>query len=515
MPSDSTAVIEMRNISLSFPGVRALDNVDLTLRPGEVHAVMGENGAGKSTLIKVLTGAYRMNTGSITMAGVGSISTAAEAQAAGIAAAYQENFLCRNLSIGENVMLGHEIRGRFGIDWPATHREAERTLADLGLADLDTRAKLLTLSASEQQLVAIGRSMVTKPRVLILDEPTSSLDHIEAARLFEVIRRLREQQVAILFVSHFLEQVYSISDRITILRDGRSVGVYETRELDRAELIAKMLGKDLAALKQIGSQRRAHRREPVGAAVYRAENVGSRGVLDPLDIELHKGEIVGLAGLRGSGRTELAEMLGGIRRHDSGEVWVGGQRARLSSPAAGLRSRVAVSTENRRDDGLVGDLSVQQNIMLAIQALRGWARPISKSERDSVVRRYIEGFDIHPATPDTLVKNLSGGNQQKVLLARWLATHPRVLILDEPTRGVDIGAKVEIQAQIAQLAVDGVAVLFVSSELSEVVRLSDRIVVMKDRHKLGELSNGPALTVDSIVELIAADPSEDDDELTS
>lgn len=514
MATDSNAVIEMRNISIAFPGVQALDAVDLDLRSGEVHAVMGENGAGKSTLVKVLTGAYRMDSGAILMSGVGSISTAAEAQAAGIAAAYQENFLARNLSIGENVMLGHEVRGRFGIDWQRTHEVASQTLADLGLGDLDSRQKLVTLSAAEQQLVAICRSVVTKPRVLVLDEPTSSLDQSDASRLFTVIRRLRSQGVAILFVSHFLEQVYAISDRITILRDGRSVGVFDTKELDRAELIAKMLGKELAALQEIGSQRRAHRVDPIAPAIYRAERFGSRGILDPLDIELHRGEIVGLAGLRGSGRTELAEMLGGIRRHDSGSVWVGGKPARISSPAAGLRNRVAVSTENRRDDGLVGDLSIRQNIVLAIQALRGWAHPLGRAERDELVSHFMEAFDIQPADPDLQVKYLSGGNQQKVLLARWLATRPRVLILDEPTRGVDIGAKVEIQAQIAHLAVDGVAVLFVSSELSEIVRLSDRIVILKDRQKLGELSNGPALSVDSIVELIAADPSEDDDSET-
>lgn len=510
MSAERNPVVRMRGISVSFPGALALDGVDLDLYPGEVHALMGENGAGKSTLVKALTGAQRIQSGEIWMQDFGRISSSADASVAGISAAYQEDQLCRNLTIGENVMIGHEVRGRFGIDWGSTHRAASRTLEDLGLGDLDSRAKLHTLTLAEQQLVAIGRAVVRVPRVLVLDEPTSSLDLVEVARLFSVVRRLRDQGVAIVFISHFLEQIYAISDRITVLRDGRKVGEHRTYEIERAELISEMMGKDLAALRRIGSERRAHRREPAGRPVYRATRIGRRGVLDPMDIELHAGEIVGIAGLRGSGRSELAEILGGVRRRDSGEVYVDGRPASMGTPSAGLRHRVAFSTANRRDEGVIGRLSIRQNIVLALQATRGWSHPLGRAETDELVDYYVRLLEIDATRPDRMVEELSGGNQQKVLLARWLATHPRVLILDEPTRGIDVGAKVEIQSEIAQLAHDGVAVVFVSSEMDEVVRLSDRIVVLKDRRKIGELSNGPALSVDTIVELIAADPAEVD-----
>lgn len=505
-------VVQMTGITVRFPGVTALDNVDLTLFPGEVHAVMGGNGAGKSSLIKALTGVYRLDSGEIRISGeLSQASGTAAATVAGIAVAYQDTQLCPNLSIGENVMLGHEVRGRLGIDWAATHRRAGETLAELGETDLDTRRPLFTLSLPLQQLVAIGRATVTRPKVLVLDEPTSSLEDTEVARLFSVIRRLREHGVAILFVSHYLEQVYAISDRMTVLRDGRNVGTYPTRELDRAELISLMIGKDLAALRAIGSDRRAHRVDPVGPPLYRATQLGRRGVIAPTDLELHAGEVVGLAGLRGSGRTELARLVAGVERIDSGRIWMREKPATVGSPSVALRQRIAFSTENRRIEGVIGDLSIRQNIVLALQAVRGWARPLSRGEREDLVEHFIESLGITPADPSALVKNLSGGNQQKVLLARLLATRPRLLILDEPTRGIDVGAKVQIQARVAQLAREGLSVVFISSELEEVVRLSDRIIVMKDRHKIGEVSNGPALNVDSIVELIAAD-SQDDDE---
>ncbi len=507
------AVVQMSGITVRFPGVTALDDVDLTLFPGEVHAVMGGNGAGKSSLIKTLTGVYQAESGDIRVGGVASrFAGPAEASAAGVAVAYQDTQLCSNLSIGENVMLGHEARGRWGIDWTTTHAQAAATLADLGETDLDTRRPLHTLSLPLQQLVAIARATVTHPKVLVLDEPTSSLEDAEVMRLFSVIRRLRDQGVAILFVSHFLEQVYAISDRMTVLRDGRNVGTYLTRELDRAELISLMIGKDLATLKAIGSDRRAHRVDPTGPPLYRATRIGRRGVLAPTDLDLHAGEIVGFAGLRGSGRTELARMVAGIERIDSGRIWLREKPVAIASPSAALTQRIAFSTESRRVEGVIGELSIRQNIVLALQAVRGWSRPLSRSEREDLVDHYIETLGIVPADPDAPVWSLSGGNQQKVLLARLLATRPRLLILDEPTRGVDVAAKVSIQARVHQLARDGVAVVFISSELEEVVRVSDRIVVMKDRHKIGEVSNGPALNVDSIVELIAADSDDDDDD---
>lgn len=506
MLTDVQPVIEMTAISVSFLGVTVIDDVDLRLYPGEVHALMGENGAGKSTLIKALTGANPADSGEVRMDGVPvRIASTADGAAAGIAAVYQETQLCPNLSVAENVMLGNEVRGRFGIDWRGTHRVARETLAQLGLEDLDPRTHVSTLSPAIQQLVAIARAMVGNPRVVVLDEPTSSLERSEVAKLFAVIRRLRDRGVAILFVSHFLEQVYAISDRMTVLRNGRKEGEYLTRRLDRAELISKMIGKDIASLRALGSHRQAHRHDPVGSAVYQATAIGRRGEIEPTDIVLYPGEVVGFAGLRGSGRSELASLMSGAERSDGGSLSIHGKAAVLSSPSAGLKNRVAMSGENRRDGGVIGELSIRENIVLALQALRGWSRPLSRAERDELVESYIDALNIRPASPDTPVKYLSGGNQQKVLLARWLATRPRVLILDEPTSGIDVSAKLDIQTKIARLASEGVAVVFISSELEELVRLSDRIVVLKDREKIGEVSNGPGITVDTIVEMIAAD----------
>jgi len=507
MTENATPSVEMRGITVEFPGVKALDGVGLRLFPGEVHALMGENGAGKSTLIKALTGVYRTTAGSISVEGEErSFHGTADAQAAGIATVYQEVNLVTNLSIGENVMLGHERRGVFGVNWRATHRAASEALARLGLGHLDTHKQLSSLSIAVQQLVAICRAMVINARVLILDEPTSSLDTNEVAGLFEVMRKLRDDGVAILFVSHFLDQIYEISDRMTILRNGEFVGEHPTADLDRHELIAKMIGKDLNALKELGGNRRAEsRNRAVEQPLIEATGIGRRGSLAPTDVQVYRGEVLGIAGLLGSGRTELARLLSGADRVETGEVAMHGEKVDLKSPAAGLANRIAYSTENRRDEGIVGDLTVRENMILGLQAQRGWARPISKKEQNEIVERYITALGVRPADPDRLIKNLSGGNQQKVLLGRWLATQPELLILDEPTRGIDVGAKAEIQEAVAELAESGKSVIFISSELEEVVRLSERIVVLKDHQKIAEIENGPDVSAQTIVDVIAAE----------
>ena len=503
--NDPAPLVEMRGISIEFPGVKALDGVDFRLLPGEVHALMGENGAGKSTLIKALTGVYAIDAGTISVAGEERrFEGAADAQDAGISTVYQEVNLAPNLSIGENVMLGHEVRGAFGINWAATHRAAAEALARLGLGHLDTRKPLSTLSIALQQLVAISRAMAIRARVLILDEPTSSLDAAEVEGLFAVIRSLREQGVAILFVSHFLDQVYAISDRLTVLRNGRYEGEYLTRDLDRHALISTMIGKDLDALTSLGGNRRTEVRDADEQPLLQATGIARRGTVEATDLEIRRGEVVGFAGLLGSGRTELARLLYGADRADEGTIALHGDTVDLRSPADALGRRVAFSTENRRDEGIIGDLTVRENIILAIQAERGWARPLSRKDQDAIVDRYIREMNVRPADPDRMIKNLSGGNQQKVLLGRWLATQPELLILDEPTRGIDVGAKAEIQEAVAELAEDGVAVVFISSELEEVVRLSERIVVLKDHRKIGEVQNGPDVTAQVIVDVIAA-----------
>ncbi|MBS1906464.1 MAG: sugar ABC transporter ATP-binding protein [Actinobacteria bacterium] len=503
--SQALPIVEMKGISIEFPGVKALDQVDFRLFPGEVHALMGENGAGKSTLIKALTGVYRIDSGTIIVSGQErQLRGTADAQDAGISTVYQEVNLVTNLSIGENVMLGHEVRGAFGVNWRATHRAATAALARLGLDALDTHKPLSTLSIAVQQLVAISRAVAVKAKVLIPDEPTSSLDANEVEGLFQVIRSLRDQGVAILFVSHFLDQIYAISDRMTVLRNGTYVGEYMTRELDRANLISKMIGKDLDALSSLGGNRATGDRDRTAQPVLTAEGVTRRGSIEPTDLEIHKGEVVGFAGLLGSGRTELARLLYGADKPDAGQIAMHGKKADIATPAEGLAHRVAFSTENRRDEGIVGDLTVRENLILAMQAKRGWARPIPRKEQDEIVQRYITALNVRPADPDKLIKNLSGGNQQKVLLGRWLATEPELLILDEPTRGIDIGAKAEIQEAVAELAESGVSVVFISSELEEVVRLSERIVVLKDHQKIGEIVNGPDVTAQRIVDVIAS-----------
>jgi monosaccharide-transporting ATPase len=500
-------IVEMENISIEFPGVKALQNVNFRLFPGEVHTLMGENGAGKSTLIKALTGVYKIDSGTIKVAGGPRRFTGtADAQNAGISTVYQEVNLCDNLTVGENVMLGHEVHGPFGISWRKTHEAAHEALNRLGLGALDPRQPLSSISLALQQLVAISRAMVTNSKVLILDEPTSSLDANEVEGLFTVIRRLRDEGVAILFVSHFLDQVYAISDRLTVLRNGEFVAEHATADLSRGQLISEMIGKDVASLNALGSNR-GRAETSAGRPFYSATGLGRKGSIEPVDIDVHAGEVVGLAGLLGSGRTELGRLIYGADRPDSGTVTIDGAATDVHSPVNALAQKIAFSTENRRDEGIIGDLTVRENLILAVQARRGWARPLSKRDQSEICAKYLVELNVRPADPERMIRNLSGGNQQKVLLGRWLATKPELLILDEPTRGIDVGAKAEIQETIAALAEDGMSVVFISSELEEVVRLSERIIVLKDHRKIGEIVNGPSVTADTIVDIIASEGS--------
>jgi len=489
MPADTEVppVVDMSSITIRFPGVLALDGVDFRLFPGEVHSLMGENGAGKSTLIKALTGVYAVDSGQITVAGQQRVLTStSDAQDAGISTVYQEVNLSPNLSVGENVMLGHEPRKARGIDWRAAHLEAAHHLESLGLA-IDTRSTLSTHSIAVQQLVAISRAMVLDAKVLVLDEPTSSLDRGEVERLFAVIRDLRAKGVAILFVSHFLNQVYEISDRITVLRNGRLIGEHLASELPRSELVAKMIGRELDELAALSSvaEREIDR---TATPVLRATGIGRQGDLEPVDVEVYPGEVVGIAGLLGSGRTELVRLLYGADRADTGQIEVKGTSARMTSPRQAIDRRIAFSSEDRRGEGIIGDLTVAENIVLGIQARRGAMRRIPRAEADAVVKEYIEALGVRPADPSMLAGNLSGGNQQKVLLGRWLATAPELLILDEPTRGIDVGAKADIQRKVAELSARGLSVIFISSELEEVLRIAQRVIVMRDRRKIGEVS---------------------------
>jgi monosaccharide-transporting ATPase len=498
------AVLRMTGIKKIFPGVVALDGVDFRLLPGEIHALMGENGAGKSTLIKVLTGVYGIDGGEIHLGGMPVRFTGPlQAQQAGISTVYQEVNLCPNLSVAENIFIGREPR-KFGrIQWSEMRRRAHDLLARLDL-DLDVSAQLDSYSLAIQQMVAIARAIDIKARVLILDEPTSSLDSSEVDQLFAVMRRLKEDGVAILFVSHFLDQVYEIADRMTVLRNGGLIGEYKTAELPQMQLVATMIGKELAVLEKIEEQAREVTVTERKTPILEARELGRTGAIAPFDLTIHAGEVVGLAGLLGSGRTELARLLFGADRPDHGELLVDGKAKSIKAPRDAMSNGIAFSSENRRTEGIIGELTVRENIILALQAARGWTRPIPRRRQDELVDKYIKALQIRPADPERQVRDLSGGNQQKVMLARWLIVEPRLLIIDEPTRGIDVGAKAEIQRLVAQLADGGMAVLFVSAELEEVLRLSHKIEVLRDRRLVEELENGDDVDADRIMQTIAS-----------
>ena len=491
----------MTGIRKRFPGVTALDGVDFRLFPGEVHALMGENGAGKSTLIKVLTGVEGVDAGSIDLAGAAvAFGGPAQAQQAGISTVYQEVNLCPNLSVAENIFIGREPR-RFGrIQWSRMRHRAEELLARLDL-HIDVSVELGTQSIAVQQMVAIARALDVSARVLVLDEPTSSLDAKEVEQLMAVLRALRADGMAILFVSHFIDQVFAIADRMTVLRNGKLVGEYVTSEITPVRLVTKMIGKELAALDELEVSERS-RTDTERPVLVAADGLTRTGGIEPFSMTIRRGEVVGLAGLLGSGRTELARLLFGADHADGGTLDIDGQRVHLRSPRAAMRQHIGFCSENRKTEGLVAELTIRENIALAVQADRGWTRPVSRRRQVELAARYIEALDIRPADPEAVVGTLSGGNQQKVLLARWLATEPWLLILDEPTRGIDIGAKAEIQRLVATLAEDGMAVLFISAELEEVLRLSHHVTVLRDRRVVAQLAND-GLTPEEIMSTIA------------
>ncbi|MBZ4646833.1 MAG: Monosaccharide-transporting ATPase [Clostridia bacterium] len=480
-------ILKMIGISKAFPGVKALANVDFTLRAGEIHALMGENGAGKSTLIKVLTGVEQLDEGEIFLMGKKILARSPQqAQALGISTVYQEVNLCPNLSVAENLFIGREpMRGR-RIDWKEINRRAEETLARLGLK-LDVTQTLDNYSVAIQQMVAIARAVDISAKVLILDEPTSSLDAQEVEKLFEVMRKLKNEGMGIIFVTHFLEQVYAVCDRITVLRNGELVGEYDTVSLPRVQLVAKMIGKEFEDLDKSFKKSRKENKKQKADLFISARGLGRHGKINPFDLEIRKGEVLGLAGLLGSGRTETARVIFGADKADKGEMMINDQKTTISTPMDGIKAGIGFCPENRKTEGIIADLTVRENIILALQAKKGWLKYISRKEQEKIADEYIKLLSIKTPSPEQLVKNLSGGNQQKVILARWLLTEPNLLILDEPTRGIDVGTKTEIQKLVVKLSEEGVAVIFISSELDEMLRCCNRMAVLRDRVKIAEL----------------------------
>lgn len=492
-------LLTMRDIHKAFPGLKALNGVNLTLRAGEIHALMGENGAGKSTLIKTLTGVYAADSGTIELDGkaIHPRSTR-EAEACGISTVYQEVNLIPTLTIADNILLGRQPT-RFGLLRKNEMEErAAAALERLGLK-LDIRRHLGSLSMAEQQLVAIARALDVQAKILILDEPTSSLDEREVEFLFGIMRRLKEQGMALLFVTHFMDQVYAVSDRITVLRNGALVGEYLVSELPRLKLISAMIGRELEDLARTGEKKSQldRARNPF----LTARQIGRKGVMNALDLEIGEGEVVSLAGLLGSGRTETAKMLFGVVPPDTGEIQIEKQPASVRSPRQAVRKGLAFCTEDRKTEGIIPNLSVRENMILAMQASCGPLKLLSRAEQFRIADEYIRALNIKTPSPETPICNLSGGNQQKVLLARWLCMAPRLFILDEPTRGIDVGAKAEIEKLVNTLREKGMAVLFISSELEEALRVSQRVVVLRDRKKIGELPGGA--TEHEVMDLIA------------
>lgn len=500
MPVKENAVLEMKNIHKSFPGVRALDGVDFSLCEGEIHALMGENGAGKSTLIKVLTGVYEKDEGDIFLKGhdkAVAIRSPQDAQNLGISTVYQEITLCPNLTVAENMYIG---RGKSKLTkWRKMNADADRILENLGIP-AKANQQLSDCSIAVQQMVAIARAVDMDCKVLILDEPTSSLDESEVEKLFGLMKDLRARGVGIIFVTHFLDQVYEVCDKITVLRDGRLVGEYVIEELPRVKLVAKMLGKELDDMEEIKDENQIYKGPD--ERVIEVEGLQSDAGIKPFDFYIKKGEVNGFTGLLGSGRSECVRAIFAADKVVAGTVKKNGKAVKITKPLDAMKNGIAYLPEDRKRDGIVGDLSVRDNIILAAQVLRGFFRPFSKAEANKFADEYIKLLEIKTASADTPIKSLSGGNQQKVILARWLLTHPEYLILDEPTRGIDIGTKIEIQKLVLKLASEGMSVTFISSETDEMLRTCSRLVVMRDRKVVGELSKDE-LTQSKVMETIA------------
>ena len=496
------ALLAVRGVGKSFPGVRALHDVDFTLRRGEIHALMGENGAGKSTLIKVLTGVYGRDAGDFFLDGK-SIHPRSplEAQGLGISTVYQEVNLVPGLSVAENVYLGREPTRWGKIRWSAVRSGARAALERLDL-HIDVTRPLGSYPIAVQQLVAIARAADVDAKVLILDEPTSSLSAEEIERLFRVMRRLRDEGLGLVFVTHFLDQVYAVCDRVTILRNGELVGEYPTAELTRLELVAKMIGRDLNAVAEMSARHGAAPTSVEHKVLLDARGLTRGKAVSGVDVQVRAGEVVGLAGLLGSGRTETAKMLFGIDRPDAGSVRVAGGEATPRSPRQAMRMGLGFAPEDRKTEAIIPDLSVRENIVLSLQASRGWLRRLSRRRQDELADRYIRALGIRTPDAEKPIGQLSGGNQQKAILARWLASEPKVLIVDEPTRGIDVGAKAEIEKLIAGLCEDGMGLVFISSEIDETVRNCHRVIVLRDGRKVGELS-GDDIDADAIMRAVA------------
>lgn len=497
MPSNNV-LVEIKDVSKHFPGVKALDHVSLSIRRGEVHALSGENGAGKSTLIKILTGVYTYDEGSIVFDGSPvAFKSTNESQKAGIGSVYQELNMIPYLSVAENIYIGDYPMGKTGIEWKELYENAQKQLDSLNI-DVDAKKQLNELSTAQQQMVSIVRAVSRDCKLIILDEPTSSLDTKEVKTLFSLVRQLKEKGVAFIFVTHRMEEIYQICDRITVLKDGQFIGTYQAEDLNQYQLVTLMVGREIT------QQRKQTYFSPEKDQNYVVEvrNLAKKPKVKDVSFGISRGEIVGLAGLLGSGRTEVAEMLFGSEMPDAGEILYEGILQKNISPTKAVRAGLAFCTENRRLDGIVPNMSVKNNIVLACMKQISRLGFVISRKRLALVNRYIEELRIKTPTPEQRIRNLSGGNQQKALLARWMATNPKLIILDEPTRGIDVGAKQEVERLVQQIASQGIGVLLISSEIPELVRNCDRVIVLREGEQVGELA-GAQISEEAIMQIIA------------
>jgi galactofuranose transport system ATP-binding protein len=509
--TSAATVLEARGVTKEFPGVRALDNVSMAVRQGDVHALVGENGAGKSTLIKVLTGVYQLDAGQLFHHGKQvSFPDPGGAQAAGISTIYQEVNLVPRQSAARNLYLGREPRNRLGlIDFKKMNGDARSLLRDFQI-DVDVEAPLASLGLGAQQMVSVARAIAADANVVVMDEPTSSLEAREVETLFRLIERLKARGVAVVYVSHRLDELYRICDTVTVLRDGKVVHTGEMAQLPRLKLVATMLGREL--LEQTRRQAQpiddrtgmAH-----GEAVLEAKHLRRRNLLHDISLSVRPGEVVGLGGLLGAGRSETAKAILGAQVLDSGEVVVGGTSIKTGSPGAAIAAGVALLPEDRKLEGILPNLSIRDNITLAVLPRLSRAGIVSDARVDQLVAMFMQRLSVRATGPDQKVGTLSGGNQQKVMLARWLCLNPKLLVLDEPTRGIDVGAKAEVRATIDELAAEGLAVLFISSETEELVDGSHRIVVLREG-RVVDVLDGERLSEEELVHAIAGISGDED-----
>jgi ABC-type sugar transport system ATPase subunit len=492
-----TSLLTMNSITKRFSGVLALNRVDFSVDPGEIHGLMGENGAGKSTLVKILTGIYRRDDGEIEFDGKILNTDAIGIQKAGISTIYQELNLIPYLSVAENIFLGREIKKKGKIDWKATYAKAEEIIKSFDII-VDVRRPVIELSAALQQITAIARAISVKAKLVVMDEPTSSLDNHEVDILMDVIRKLKKENISVLFISHRLNEILGICDRVTILRDGNKIGVFPVDELDHQKLVSLMIGREFNAVKSAA--------ELVSAdipIILHTEHIASGMKVQDIGFTMRQGECVGMAGLLGSGRTEFANILFGVTNRYNGKIYIDGSEIKVKKPRDVIKRKFSYLSEDRKRDGIIPNMTIKENITLCMMPAISRFGIISSQKEKKIVNRYIEQLNIKTPHMDKKMRQLSGGNQQKVLLARWLATNPRFMILDEPTRGIDVGAKAEIESRIRELVKKGISVLMISSELNELINNCSRVEVLSDGVLVGDLQ-GSDVAEKNIIRLIAS-----------